>query len=234
MQCPSCGHDNPSGVTFCGSCGTELAAEGHCAACQQHNPSEAEFCNNCGAVLRCPDCSRSNVGGGRFCRWCQRFLVAPQGVNAAGIGRRVAAYLLDILLFFATLIIGYVIWWLFTLSRGQTPGKQLVKIRVMRVDGRPSDWSWTFIREFLVKFGLFTVIADMVLFGVASVLDDLWAFWGRDLAYTVLFGLGSILDDIWAFWDKDRQTLHDKIMKTVVVDDRVLRSLPPETSPEVA
>ena len=28
---------------------------------------------------------------------------------------------------------------------------------------------------------------------------------------------------VWAFWDKDRQTLHDKIMNTVVVDDRSLQ-----------
>ncbi len=210
MQCPSCGHDNPADVRFCGSCGIELTAEGQCAACQNHNPSDAQFCNNCGAVLRCPNCSRSNVGEGRFCRWCQQFLVAPQGVEAAGIGRRVAAYLLDILLFFVTLIIGYIIWWLFTLSRGQTPGKRLVGIRVMRVDGTASDWGWTFIRELLVKFGLFGLI-DMVAFGLASLLDK-----------------------FWAFWDKDRQTLHDKIMKTVVVDDRVLRSRPHETLAEVA
>ena len=203
MQCPSCGHDSPPGAGFCGSCGIELAAEEQCAVCQHRNPSDAQFCNNCGVVLRCPNCSRSSVGEGRFCRWCQQFLVVPPGVKAAGIGQRVAAFLLDILLFFVTLIIGYIIWWLFTLSRGQTPGKQLVKIRVMRVDGTASDWGWTFIREFLVKFVVFEVVADIVTFGLASVVDNLWAF-----------------------WDKDRQTLHDKIMKTVVVDDSVLRSLP--------
>ena len=211
MQCPSCDHDNPPGAGFCGSCGIELAGEGQCAACQHHNPSDAQFCNNCGTVLRCPNCSRSNVGEGRFCQWCQQFLVVPQGVEAAGLGRRVAAYILDFLLFFVTLIIGYVIWWLFTLSRGQTPGKQLVGIRVMRIDGTESDWGWTFLREFVIKFGLFEVVGDILTIGLASVIDVLWAF-----------------------WDKDRQTLHDKIMKTVVVDDRVLRSRPRETSPEVA
>ena len=96
----------------------------------------------------------------------------------------------------------------------------------MRVDGTASDWGWTFIREFLVKFGLFTVIADMVLWGLSSVLGGLWAFWDKDLADTVMLGLASILDDLWAFWDKDRQTLHDKIKKTVVVDDRALLSEP--------
>ena len=111
------------------------------------------------------------------------------------------AYILDILLFFAALIIGYIIWWLITLSRGQTPGKQLVGIRVMRADGTPSDWGWTFIREFIVKFVVFEVVLDAVAFGVVGIIDLLWAF-----------------------WDRNRQTLHDKIMKTIVVDDRAFRS----------
>ena len=111
---------------------------------------------------------------------------------------------MDILIFFLTLIVGYITWWLFTLGRGQTPGKQLVGIRVVRTDGTASDWGWTFIREFLIKFGLFEVAADLLTFGLASIVDLLWAF-----------------------WDRDRQTLHDKIMKTVVVDDRALLSEPP-------
>ena len=209
MQCLSCGHDNPADVNFCASCGIQLTAEGQCAACQYHNPPNAQFCSNCGALLHCPNCSRScsrrDVGEGRFCRWCQQFLVAPQGVGAAGIGRRVAAYILDIVLFFVTLIIGYIIWWLFTLSRGQTPGKRLVGIRVMRTDGNTSEWGWTFIREFIVKIALFGAAGN-----------------------TVALGIPPIVDLLWAFWDKDRQTLHDKIMKTVVVDDRVLRSRPRE------
>ena len=41
-----------------------------------------------------------------------------------------------------------------------------------------------------------------------------------------VFGLGTIIwivDLLWAFWNRDRQTLHDKIMKTVVVDERAYR-----------
>ena len=94
------------------------------------------------------------------------------------------------------------------MRRGQTPGKSLLGIRVLRTDGTASDWGWTFVREFVVKFALFEVAADMVSFGLASVLD--------------LF---------WAFWDRDRQTLHDKIVKTVVVDDRVFRSEARSASP---
>ena len=132
------------------------------------------------------------------------------GVKAAGIGQRVAAYLLDIVLFFVTLIIGYIIWSLFTFKRGQTPGKRLIGIRVIRTDGTPSLFGWTFVREFLVKSLLFEVAADAVTAGIASLIDLLWAF-----------------------WDRDRQTLHDKIVKTLVVDDRAFLSQAPSTSPAI-
>ena len=74
-------------------------------------------------------------------------------------------------------------------------------IRVIRTDGTPSDWGWTFLREFLIKFALFSIAID-----------------------AVTVGLGSIFDGLWAFWDRDRQALHDKIAKTIVVDDRDFRS----------
>ena len=81
--------------------------------------------------------------------------------------RRMSAVLLDTVLFFLTLIIGYIIWWLIVLGRGQTPGKQLVGIRVVKRDGVPAGWGTTFVRE-IVKavahgFGAVGFLADAVL-----------------------------------------------------------------------
>ena len=186
--CAQCGSPLTQGSSFCGSCGSHLGGGE-------------------GVAGSCPGCSRSDIGDGRFCKWCNQFLVGAQGIKLAGLGRRVGAYILDIALFILTLIIGYIIWWLFTLSRGQTPGKQVLGIRVMRNDGTPSRWGWTFIREFIMK-------------GV--VVGTLGEF---------LAGIPWIVDFLWAFWDKDNQTLHDKVMKTVVVDDRALRSRAYDASP---
>ncbi len=131
-------------------------------------------------------------------------------MKLAGLGQRVGAYVLDFVLFFLTLIVGYLIWeFVFTLGRGQTPGKQLVGIRVLRTDGRPSGWGWTFLREWVVEFGVFSVLLSYLFFP-------------------------AILDLLWAFWDKDRQTLHDKIVKTYVVDDRSLATESDPTRPAVA
>jgi class 3 adenylate cyclase len=49
VSCPTCGHTNPAGNRFCGSCGAALAAS--CAACGHSNPPDHRFCGACGAAL---------------------------------------------------------------------------------------------------------------------------------------------------------------------------------------
>ena len=185
--CQGCGNPLTVGVAFCPVCGA--------------GQSPTSSVSTGGAS--CPDCGRANAEGALFCAGCAQFLMGPPGVRVAGLGRRVGAYVLDAILVFLTLFIGYLIWWLIVLGRGQTPGKQLLGIRVVRADGTPSDWGWTFLREFGVKFIVVGVVGSVVFFA--------W-----------------LVDSLWAFWDKDHQALHDKIMKTVVIDDRAYRQATPE------
>src|SRR5574341_107972 len=49
MNCPNCGFDNPSGMRFCGSCGTRLTIA--CAECGFANPLDYRFCGMCGTRL---------------------------------------------------------------------------------------------------------------------------------------------------------------------------------------
>ena len=94
-----------------------------------------------------------------------------------------------------TVVIGYIIWWLIVLGRGQTPGKQIVGIYVVKDNGEASGWGYTFLREFAIKGILVGLIA-------AFTFEIFW-----------------IVDNLWAAWDKDKQTLHDKIIGTLVVQD---------------
>ena len=80
--------------------------------------------------------------------------------------RRMFANLLDGILFFLTLIIGYLIWWLIVLGRGQTPGKQLLGIRAVKRDGDPAGWGTTFVREVVKNVAHWFIIgffADAIL-----------------------------------------------------------------------
>src|SRR5204862_3313194 len=51
MDCPSCGHPNPSEARFCGSCATALLAALPCPSCGASNPAGQKFCNACGQEL---------------------------------------------------------------------------------------------------------------------------------------------------------------------------------------
>ncbi len=96
----------------------------------------------------------------------------------------------------------YAVWFLSALSDGQTPGKQIVGIRVIRANGEPSGWGRTFLREFVIK---------------QTVVGFLSAMTG---------GIFYIVNYVWPLWDKDRQALHDKMVETLVVE-----TAPPATPP---
>ncbi|MBA4160151.1 MAG: RDD family protein, partial [Gemmatimonadetes bacterium] len=80
--------------------------------------------------------------------------------------------------------------------RGQTPGKRLLGIRVVRLNGKPITW---------------------------------WASFERFGGYAAGLATG-LLGFLQIFWDRNRQAIHDKIMETVVVRERVV----PETHPASA
>jgi uncharacterized RDD family membrane protein YckC len=143
----------------------------------------------------CPDCSVVEDRLTKLCLTCGHLKSAPPNIKAATFLRRLSGYLLDVILVPLTLFIGYLIWWLIVLANGQTPGKQLVGIRVMKDTGEPSGWGLTFVREFVVQglvIGFLSVITGGIVFAVNYLLP---------------------------LFDKDQQTLHDKIVATVVVRD---------------
>src|SRR3970282_1581129 len=51
VLCPSCATENPDDATFCGKCGSALAAQLTCASCRRANPRDTRFCHGCGAAL---------------------------------------------------------------------------------------------------------------------------------------------------------------------------------------
>ena len=80
-------------------------------------------------------------------------------------------------------------------TNGQTLGRMVVGIRVVRAKGQPMTFGWAMLREVAVK---------ALLFGIASSLT---------------FGLASLLDVLWPLWDEENRALHD-----FIVDTRVIRA----------
>ena len=144
----------------------------------------------------CPRCQVTNQKMSLFCDNCRLYLRdETMTVERATYTRRFFGNnLLEGLLLIFTLIIGWFIWMIFTSKDGQSPAKKLVNTYAINIQtGRQLGQGETWLREVVIKIIAVSVVGQ------------------------VTFGLFGLLDAIWLFFDKDRQTLHDKLLKQVVV-----------------
>jgi len=72
---------------------------------------------------------------------------------------------------------------------GQTPGKRLMKIEVVKEDGSPINAGTAVLREVL----------------------------GKTIIYSVTFGVGSLISFLWSLFSKEHKTIPDVIAGTRVV-----------------
>ena len=121
--------------------------------------------------------------------------------GVAGLGDDEAGFIaaiLGILLYLVLLALVAILYAPLLMRRpgernGQTWGKQLFGIRVVRENGVPMDFTWSAIREPLVK-GL-----------------------GLGFASTVIPLIPYVLDALWPLWDDENRAVHDMVVGTRVV-----------------
>lgn len=157
----------------------------------------------------CPVCNRE-WGEKISCEFCGQVEGLPKGVALASVGRRLAGYLLDVLLLFVTLVIGWLVWSLIVWSKGTTPGKQLLGMRCVHLSkSRRATWGRMALREFVAKGLIMTVIGLFT------------------------FGIGPLILNFMLLWTKKRQELWDMVADTIVVHDpkHQLTALPVEPAP---
>ena len=142
---------------------------------------------------QCPTCGRF-WGLGNVCHSCGQVEGLPGGVRMSSSGLRLGAFALEYVLATVTLGIGWLIWALIIFGRGQTPAKQLLGMRTVTWSTRKrAGWWRMFLREMIVE-PVITFLAFITLIGVI-----------------LLF---------WLLWDDKNQELWDKVVDTIVVNDR--------------
>lgn len=106
---------------------------------------------------------------------------AAYGVEPVGNGLRFGAYLLDGLLAVVTCLIGWFIWSIILWSRGQTPAKQLLNLRVVDVStGQTATGGQMALRELVGKFLLsflscgITNLVGAIMVLASSKRQGLW------------------------------------------------------------
>jgi uncharacterized RDD family membrane protein YckC len=119
----------------------------------------------------------------------------------ASFQHRLGAHALDVLFIALSaflLCLPWIIWSLVVWSKGQTPGKQILKIRVRGAEsGAVASWGHMAVREFLVPLTVF--IAAVPTYGIALVA---W-----------------IVIEIVFYFTKNSRTLRDLWVKTAVINE---------------
>jgi uncharacterized RDD family membrane protein YckC len=129
-----------------------------------------------------------------------------QPMRYASFQHRLGALVLDAVLMGLTLGIGWLIWSFIIWGNGQTPAKQILKIRVYNAEtGRVVSWGHMALREALLGWWFGLSIAS----GILSL---------------VTFGLGGLAFIAWYvieivfYFTKDSRTLRDLWAKTAVIN----------------
>lgn len=125
-------------------------------------------------------------------------------LGLASQGRRLAAYVLDIVLFAVTLGIGWLIWLIVVGQRGQNPAKQLLGMHVVRADGSRAGLGTMLLREVVAKWAFFAVLDVVLMLASAGVAGTITS---------IVFALAAL----WCVWDANRQCLWDRALGTYVV-----------------
>ena len=175
----------------------------------------------------CPNCGRS-FGGGRCCQFCKQVEGLPTGITIASAATRLFALLMEYivagivvgLLFIAASATGanpgdavaglasvialalgatFFVCSIVMFSRGQSPGKYFVGLRVINVqESQAAGFATMFLREFIAK-PLIMILSSVTL-GIVN---------------------------FWLVWDRDTQELWDKVVNTIVVSDPLGRTRRP-------
>ncbi|HSZ71540.1 MAG TPA: RDD family protein [Cytophagaceae bacterium] len=113
---------------------------------------------------------------------------------------------------------------------GGTPGKLLVGIRIIKLDGSPIGWRESILRH-LITF-VMTIVSCLLMFYSLSLADEATfqgLSWLQQTVYLVslspmLFKVSSWVNNIWLYGElivlltnKRRRAIHDFIAGTVIV-----------------
>jgi uncharacterized RDD family membrane protein YckC len=133
---------------------------------------------------------------------------------------RLAAVAVDCGLSIVTFNIGWFIWNLVTMAKGQSPGKQLLKVRVLAESTKsPASWGHMAIRQFFIPLtaGIFFLVPYYLLvfsgFDSATTLSLVLIF----LAFAIYVSIW-IIDVVWILSGSNRRLL-DYWAKTVVINE---------------
>ena len=201
-----------------------------CAACAENTRLGTKFCTSCNALR--DDAERGHTVRYAASRWMRLWarvldtlVVIGCGMavffilDAAGLinvdyeeARNIQASDLNISTLIATGI--WFLWFAVVAPRGQTPGKQILGMRIIAADGADAPTSVNWMREGV--FQLFLVLPSLFAEPIASPPEI--------IATIISFApIVTFADVASIFFNRDRQTLHDRAFGTLVIKIRAVQ-----------
>ena len=139
---------------------------------------------------------------------------------------RFAGLILDLVLMTVTFYVGYLIWALIVWGQGQTPGKQILRMRVYSSENfRPATWPHMAVRQFLIPLTISLAgIVPIVFFGgIQATLDSDVS--SLTAGVIVLFYISTVvfqlIDAFWILKGDQRRRITDLWAKTDVLNECV-------------
>ena len=191
VKCAECSREISDKAAACPGCGAPIASMSPVPEC---NASTKRVVGE--PVTSCAVCRIDVPVGSRWCPICRTNVIDPTVGRLATPGSRIEAYVIDVAILVALLLLGiivkglgallflvYAAVYLIVLAHGVTPGKNMVGIHVVKESGETAGFGTMLLRETIGK-----IVSGMI------------------------FSLGYI----WVLIDKDRQAWHDKLAGTYV------------------
>jgi len=130
---------------------------------------------------------------------------------------RLGGYAVDVAMYIVTLGIGWFIWSLVVWGQGQTPGKQIVKLRVYdQKTGTSVKWGHMAIRQFGLPFAAYLVFG--ILSGIVTIIPSTAASIASVVVVALLLATW-LFDSLFIFKDGNPHRLVDVICKTDVLNE---------------
>ena len=138
--------------------------------------------------------------------------------SKATIQHRLGGWAVDLALNLVTFGIGWFIWSLVVWGQGQTPGKQLLKMRVYdKTTGKPVKWGHMAIRQFLLPLSFSIVVLPIVV--VLSLIPNQTVNVASIVILYLGFFVGASIDAFWIFKGSKTNRLVDVFSKTDVLNE---------------
>jgi uncharacterized RDD family membrane protein YckC len=136
---------------------------------------------------------------------------------------RLGGYAVDIAIGLVTGFIPWLIWLLIVMGQGQTPGKQLLKLRVYdSTTGLPARWGHMFIRQLGVFITVY-IFQILVTMGVSLSAGSLTIPVSLAYGFSFIPLIFWLTDALWILKDGNEHRLTDILLKTDVLNEAPAR-----------